>query len=224
MIENLQEVGLFATLDQRQIDVLARHTHRHKLERDEPLFHAGAPAAEFFLLRTGRIKLFMLSRQGEEKVMSIVSPGGTFAEGIAFMEQAVYPVSAQSLEASEVWAVDAATFRGLLLDAPSTCIALLAQQTRRIQGLLAEVEAQTLESAHYRLIAYLLALAESGDALQLPASKSVVAAHLAIKPETLSRLLGELQRRGLIEMHARSLRLLDVPGLRTLAAAPNLHD
>ncbi|OBS08852.1 Crp/Fnr family transcriptional regulator [Acidihalobacter prosperus] len=223
MIETLQDIGLFASLDQHQLDSLARHIGRRKLARGETLFDAGTPARTFFLLRTGHIKLFMLSRQGGEKVMNIVAPGDTFAEGVAFMEHPVYPVGAEALEASEVWTVDAAVFRSLLLESPVACLALLGRQTRRIQGLLAEIEAQTLEGAHYRLIAYLLAQAQSDRSLELPASKTVIAAHLAIKPETLSRLLGELQRRGLVQVHARSVHLLDIPGLRTLAAAPTLH-
>ncbi|AOV17418.1 hypothetical protein BJI67_10420 [Acidihalobacter aeolianus] len=223
MTEDLNNIALLAALDDGQRQTLSRHVKHRKLERGETLFAAGSPAEAFFWLRTGAIKLFMLSRHGEEKVMNIVQPGTTFAEGVAFMDPPVYPVTAQALEASEVLAIDTATFRALLQDSPPTCLALLAQQTGRIQSLLTEIEAQTLESAHHRLIAYLLALAGPSDDLQLPASKAVVAARLAIKPETLSRLLTELQRRGLIEMHERKLRLLDVRGLRRLAAAPTLH-
>lgn len=219
----LRTLELLSGLEQSQIDTLAVHTHRRELQRGEHLFHAGMPAESFFVLRKGQMKLFVLSQQGEEKVIGLVGAGDTFAEGVAFMEAPRYPVSAQALTACEVWAISASSLRTLLRQSFPTCLKLLARQTQRIQGLLAEVEAQALESAHHRLIAYLLRQAGLGDTLVLPVSKALIAAHLAIKPETLSRLLGELQRRGLIEMHDRNIRLRDRDALLELSLEPALH-
>lgn len=219
----LRSLDLLSALDQRQIDTLAAHIHRRELRRGEHLFHAGTPAESFFVLRTGQVKLFVLSHQGEEKVLGLVEAGETFAEGVTFMEEPSYPVSAQALTACEVWAISASALRQLLSHSFPTCLKLLARQTQRIQGLLMEVEAQALESAHHRLIAYLLKQAGEGDAFTLPASKTLIAAHLAIKPETLSRLLSEIQRRGLIEMQERDIRLLDRDALLGLSLEPVLR-
>lgn len=219
----LGALDLLSTLEQSQIDALATQTHRRELKRGEHLFHAETPAESFFVLRTGQVKLFVLSHQGEEKVLGLVEAGDTFAEGVAFMDEPRYPVSAQALTACEVWAISTSAMRMLLSQSFPTCLKLLARQTQRIQGLLAEVEAQALESAHHRLIAYLLRQAGSGETLTLPASKTLIASHLAIKPETLSRLLGELQRRGLIDMHERDIRLCDRDALLDLSLEPVLR-
>lgn len=219
----LRSLELLSALEQDQIDTLAAHTHRRELRRGETLFHAEMPGESFFVVRKGQVKLFVLSHQGEEKVLGLVEAGETFAEGVAFMEQPRYPVSAQALTTCEVWAISASALRTLLSQSFPTCLKLLARQTQRIQSLLAEVEAQALESAHHRLIAYLLRQAGSGETLTLPASKTLIAAHLAIKPETLSRLLGELQRRGLIDMHDRDIRLLDRDALLDLSLEPVLR-
>lgn len=220
----LRNLDLLSALEQDQIERLAADTHRRELRRGEILFHAQTSGEHFFLMRKGQVKLFVLSHQGEEKVIGLVEAGETFAEGVAFMEQPRYPVSAQALTTGEVWAISASTLRTILRQSFPTCLKLLARQTQRIQSLLAEVEAQALESAHHKLIAYLLRRAGTGETLTLPASKALIAAHLAIKPETLSRLFGELQRRGLIDMHDRTIRLLDRDALLNLSLEPVLRN
>ena len=220
----LQQADILQRLDARQLETLAAHTRRRRLQRGEFLFRAGQPAGHFFLLRSGRIKLFVDSARGEEKILNLVEPGETFAEGAAFMEAAPrYPAHAQALVQSEVWAMETAVLRDLLLASPATGLRLLARQTRRIQQLLAEVEALALESAHARLIAYLLNRADTADEITLAGPQTLLAAQLAMKPETLSRLLGELQRRGLISVGDGRIRLRDRPGLQAAALEPALR-
>lgn len=219
----LASTDLLASLDSKQIEMLAKHTRLRKLHRNEHLFDVGDHAEYFYLLRSGQIKLFLLSRQGEEKVLNIINPGATFAEGVAFMDEPSYPVSAQALSDSEVWSISTMTFRTLLRESFTTCQKLLHQQTQRIQSLLAEVEAHALEGAHYRLIAYLLKEAKDRETLVLPTSKALIAARLGIKPETLSRLFGTLQYRGLLEIRGPEIRFLNKHGLLDLALEPVLH-
>ena len=60
-------------------------------------------------------------------------------------------------------------------------------------------------------------LAQGGMAVQLQERKRSIAAQLGIAPETLSRVLRHLRERSLISGSGRSLNLLDLTGLRSLA-------
>ena len=55
--------------------------------------------------------------------------------------------------------------------------------------------------------------------MQLSERKRDIAAQLAIAPETLSRMMRELKRKGLIEVHGYRIQLLDLPALQREAAA-----
>jgi CRP-like cAMP-binding protein len=85
----------------------------------------------------------------------------------------------------------------------------------RTLDLLAEVEAATQRGAQ-RLATYIVSLADGngdGGTVRLPVSKTLVAARLGVKKETLSRLLRELSGRGLIAVERREVRILDRTGL-----------
>ena len=60
-------------------------------------------------------------------------------------------------------------------------------------------------------------LAQGGMTVQLQERKRSIAAQLGIAPETLSRVLRHLRERSLISGSGRSLNLLDLTGLRSLA-------
>jgi CRP-like cAMP-binding protein len=83
--------------------------------------------------------------------------------------------------------------------------------------LLAELEAGRLSSAQ-RLAAYLESIAQpDAQAAHLPMSKTLLAARLGMKKETLSRLLSDLARQGLIEVSGRDIAIRDAARLRELA-------
>ncbi len=66
-----------------------------------------------------------------------------------------------------------------------------------------DIEAANLQSAAQRLVNYLLSQPREGDCTRFPFSKSVVASKLGLSPETLSRLLNQFSRAGLITVHGR---------------------
>jgi CRP/FNR family transcriptional regulator len=85
---------------------------------------------------------------------------------------------------------------------------------RRMQALLEEFERVRLPAVT-RLAGYLLLIAE-GDLARLPMSKTLLAARLDMKKETLSRLLRGLAARGLIAVAGREIRIVDRGGLAAL--------
>jgi len=93
----------------------------------------------------------------------------------------------------------------------------------RNQALMAELETGQLPSAQ-RLAAYLDSIAEPAAepgrfAARLAVSKTLVAARLGIKKETLSRLLREFASDGLIEVSGRTIAIRDVGALKRIAAS-----
>jgi len=59
---------------------------------------------------------------------------------------------------------------------------------------------------------------QSSGTRHLGTSKQTLAAQLNLAHKTLSRMLGQLSQAGLIEMHGRTIRVLDVARLRAFSA------
>ena len=220
--EDLREVHLFRDLEDAQIKAICRLTNRHLLGSGERLFSMGDPFTHFFFVRRGRMKISRASPEGAEKIILVIGPGETFAEALMFMSSSpkVYPVNADAIEPSELFAIEAANFRGMLADSVESCFKLMSTMSQRLHQLVAQIDALTLHSATYRLVTYLLGqlpdTAVHSRDIQLTTSKLVIASQLAIQPETFSRILQRLQRSGLIEVRRDHVVLRDVDGLKRL--------
>lgn len=175
-------------------------------------------AVRFFLLRSGCVRLYRLSSEGGEKIMRLIRPLQTFAESILFMDPPLYPVHAAGEEAGELVGLDRDTFLGILQESFFTCRAVMAQMALRIQAHWDEIETLALQNSRYRVVHYLLGLLPSGAAgralVTLPARKMVIAAHIAVTPETLSRVLRVLSDERLVEVAGDQVTILDIESLR----------
>jgi CRP-like cAMP-binding protein len=97
---------------------------------------------------------------------------------------------------------------------------MLGGLSRRLHGLVSDVEAYSLRSGAQRVIGYLLRddlLAESGSkavSVTLPTNKGVIASRLNLTPQHFSRILHELTEAGLIRVDGRIVHVPDVDKLR----------
>ncbi len=97
---------------------------------------------------------------------------------------------------------------------------MLAGLSRRLHGLITDVESYSLQSGTQRVIGYLLrqdeehAGAAAPYTVTLPTSKAIVASRLNLTPEHFSRILHDLTEAGLIAVEGRDVAIPDVARLR----------
>jgi CRP-like cAMP-binding protein len=217
----IEGIPLFEPLDAEQRRRVLESARILHLERGQTLFVRGTPAQGFYLVLEGTIKLYLLSPEGEEKVVEVMQPGQTFAEAVMFMEQEAYPVNAAALTNLRLAAFSNPVFVQLLRESPRLALRMLATLSRRLHGLLHQIDELALQDATHRLVAYLLMLPrDAQDGIDLDLPKQVIAARLAITPETLSRTLAVLRERRLLTVEGERILLLDPEGLHRLLAQP----
>ena len=201
---------LFSRLSEKTLqDVCALANLKH-LENHATLMHQGDPAARFFLLISGQIKLHRVTSEGQEKLVEIIQPGQSFAEALLFIEMKRYPVSATALKDSVLVTIEGAHYRNLLEEQPKICLDILAGMSVHLHQRLREIDLLTQANASRRVVNYLFQERdEQSGVIQLQASKRLVASKLGIQPETFSRILHRLVENGLIDMQRRQIRILD---------------
>jgi CRP-like cAMP-binding protein len=224
-VQELRHAPLFSQADESHLTALAGIMQETQLDAGDTLFTHGQPAERFFFLRQGQMKLYRISPEGHEKIIEIMHPGQTFAEAVMFMgNQARYPVNAQAIVESRLYTFEQKSFLHLLADSSEICFGMLSSMSRRLHMLVNQIDSLTLQNATYRLAMYLLEHAPSGETaspdVHLTTPKGMIAARLAIKPETFSRILAKLKRHGLIDVHGNNISLINLQGLRDLVYLP----
>ncbi|HYE37157.1 Crp/Fnr family transcriptional regulator [Methylocaldum sp.] len=212
---------LFAELEEPQLTQVIAAASVVRLEPGDELFSHGQRANRFFILETGAIQLSRLSAAGEEKVIELIQPRQSFAEAVMFMEGNLYPVSARAIVPSELWGFDMKMFRTVLQTSPAVCFRLLGRMSQRLHQLLQEIDELTLQNATMRVAQHLLRSAPDRNcasyAVQWETPKQVLASRLSVRPETFSRILQQLVQAGMIQVHGKTVEVLDATRLRNWA-------
>ncbi len=218
----LSVLPLFNEMNPVELERLAQGCQLRRLTRGDMVFHFGQPCEEFHVTVIGQIKLFAISPSGQEKVIELVGPGNSFAEALMFTGKP-YILIAQALTDSMVLSVKKHAVLAEIEREPKFALRMLAGISRRLHGLVHDVEAYALHSGMQRVIGYLLGEQGLDDApgasetmtVSLPVSKATIASRLSLTPEYFSRVLHELEAAGLIEIDKRDIRILDVRRLST---------
>jgi len=211
----LSRLALFNDLAPAELDQLASGTAELHVARGETIFQRGDPCVGFHTVVYGQVKLAFTSSQGDEKVVEIIGPGHSFGEALMFMEKP-YIVSAQALADTLLLHVSKATVFDQLERDPHFARKMLAGLSRRLHGLICDVEGYSLRSGTQRVIGYLLKgeAGEDGGQITLSVSKTVIASRLNLTPEHFSRILHDLSGKRLIGVSGRKITILDSEKLR----------
>ena len=97
------------------------------------------------------MRLFRLSPDGAEKVIEIVAPGQTFAEAVMLLNAPRYPVCVEALCGAELLSIDARDFCGHAARARGHLLRALGDLSRRLRGLIGEIDNLTLYTATSRV-------------------------------------------------------------------------
>ncbi len=197
----LRQAAIFERCTGEQLQVLARRTHLLRLDAGEILFQQGDRARMVYLLARGQLKLYRASADGDEVIVDLLEAGMTFGESRAFVEDPHFHLSCAALEDAEVAAVDLLAFLAVLRDSVETCLLLLRRISERADRQVEDIDRLALQGGACRLASYLLGQLPVGRSdYRLTVTKGVLAARLGLRAETLSRVLKQLNAKGIISL------------------------
>jgi CRP/FNR family transcriptional regulator len=219
MISIISKLPLFHGLTPQQCAKLASIAVRKLYAKGESFFKEGDDAQGFFLILSGKVKVFKLSLEGKEQIFHILTTPEPFGEAAVFAGQH-YPANAEALVQTQVLFFSRHSFLNLIRQEPSIALSMLALLSLRLRKLTTLVENLSLKEVPGRLAAYLLLLNDRNDSntiVELDVSRNQLASLLGTIPETLSRILKRMADEKLIKADARTISILDKQGLTDLA-------
>ncbi len=187
-----------------------------------PLFRQGDPLDCLYFLRSGSAKTIISTRAGAEQIVTFHFPGDVI--GFDGITSGRHQSSTIMLESSGVCCIPLAKLKSVSINNTN----LWDEVIRTVAVEIAEKQNYGLllgqKSVHARFATFLCYLSGkyasrgcSGREFNLSMSRQDIANYLSMAVETLSRLIGDFQHKGVIEVDRRFVRITDVGALKEMA-------
>ena len=212
----LSNTFLFTSFTEKEIDLLLASTSLKKVGRGEQIFSEGIDATAFFIVVSGKVKIYKLSPDGKEYTLHIHGPGDLVAEAAIF-DSMVYPASCMALEDTTLVRISREGFLNLIKAHPELSLKMMSGYSKRLRQFVAKIEELSLKDIKSRLAGYLIenSSVENGVAVcHLSYSKKELSSLLGTIPETLSRALAFLKQKKLIIEKDNTIIIPDPEKLR----------
>jgi len=161
----------------------------------------------FYYLKSGRVKSFILSENGNEKVLNIYKEGSLFGEA-SFFDELPRVSSAVALTPCEIVPIDRELVYAEIRKDPELAMAMLKYLARTVRLMSSHVDDMAFRPAHWRVARYLTALKSDPDG-SVPCTQDEIADSISVSRVTVSRVLREFAQKGWLSTGYRSIRLLD---------------
>jgi CRP/FNR family transcriptional regulator, dissimilatory nitrate respiration regulator len=220
----LAALPLFKSLDSATLERLAAATTRRTLKRGEILFRKGDVLTGMYVVVYGEIRLISRTPARGARLTGVVGPGHSFGEPVMFLERPALVEAQAASDALLLHVPKEAVFEEIERS-PKFARRMIAGLSQRVEGLVRELERQTIGSSRERFIEYLLRRCrDRSDPIHivLRASKAAIASQLNLTPEHFSRVLHELAHEGLLQIDGRKITVQD-PGRLAAAASSRLR-
>ncbi|MDX2099199.1 MAG: Crp/Fnr family transcriptional regulator [Leptolyngbyaceae cyanobacterium bins.59] len=214
----LRQTSIFEGVSEEQLLALANISVLQTYKRGETLFWEGDEGTGFFIVKTGKVKVFKVANAGKEQILHLFGPQEHFAE-VPALDGGTFPASAAAIDLSEVIFIPRSPFLAVLQQHPTLAIAMLSTFARHLRRLAHLVDTLSFKEVPERLANYLLRLSDrmgQAEVVELDVSKGQLASLLGTIPETLSRAFYKLNQEGMIEMNGTTIRLCDRSQLMSL--------
>lgn len=213
------EVPLFSHLEADDLERLASIAHLKTFAKDHQLFERGDEGSEFLIVTHGRLKLFLLNEDGRELTLTILAPYQSFGE-VALLDDAPRSAAALALTELRVLSIHKRDFRALLEARPHLCMGLLIAMGRRLRDLTEDTAGLIFLDVYQRVSRKLLSLAASigvdsagGRHIPQRLTHQELANLVGATRETVTKVLNDLETRGIIRVEKKQVFVLDMAEL-----------
>jgi len=223
-IELLRRCPLFAGLKEEDLKRIRAIASLRQIEKKEILFSDGEETRGFYVILSGRVKLFKVSPEGKEQILHIVSAPDAFAEAALFLE-GTYPAFAEAMTDCQLLYFPKRDFIQLIEKNPQLSINMIVTLSHYLKRFASLIEDLSLKEVSSRIAKYIIDLSmksskegKSPKEVELDLSKTQLALKLGTISETLSRTLAKMRAKRIIDVKKNKIVILNREALEELAS------
>ena len=222
----LRRLNLFDGMADKEVEEISKELKmRSCAPRHSLVFDDGDSV---YLLKHGRVRLYHITKDGQEITTAVVIPGQLFGLG-AFIGSDGTATHAEVLEESYICEAGAQDFLAILARHPLLMARVVMVMARQLFRLEQTIEGMASQPVPQRLASLLVEQMAEGEPVDggvlLPAhSQEDLAKLVGTTRETVSRSLSSWRAEKLITLRGRRILVVDPERLRREADPPTHHD
>lgn len=208
--------GILDDLSLENQKILMAATKRNALKKGAIIFHEGDKADSLFLIQKGSMKLVNYDKDGNEKIIGVFMAGEAVWESLFLDKDATYPYSGIALSDILYCCIERQTFEKIASSYPVS-IRIICLLSKKLHDANQRNRVLALSTPKAKVAGLLLYRSQVQNSLTLHLKLDDMASSLSIRPETVSRKVGELIDEGYINKSGQStFKILDIEGLNEI--------
>jgi len=214
----LSSCPLFSGLPVEQVDKIERIVRVKSVKRGSVIFFENDPGDGFYLVVSGKVKVYKAAFTGKEQILHILGAPQPFGE-VAVFQSKPFPANAEALVNTELLYFPRDLFLKVIEENPQLALNMLGLLSARLRKFAHLIEELSLREVSHRIANYIIYLAEeqgSDKQVNLEISKGQLASLLGTAPETLSRVLTKFINGGILKVSNRTIEILDYEELKNM--------
>lgn len=175
------------------------------------IYLQNSQATCFYYLKSGKVKSFIQSEDGGERVLNLYTAGSLFGEA-SFFDELPRVSSAVAVVPCEIVPIDRELVTQEFARNPELALAMMQYLARTVRLLSGQVDQMAFRPARWRVANYLLTLSPAGGPVSC--TQDDIAAAVSASRVTVSRVLSDFSRAGWIALGYRTIALLEPKRLK----------
>ena len=213
--ELFRQVPLFAGLEDEDLESLIAVANRRKYPKDGVIFFENDVGDALFMILSGRVKVTILSDDGREIILAMLSDANFFGE-MSLLDNEPRSATAIALQETEMVVLHQRDFLSIVEKRPRVLINLLSVLSSRLGKANQQIGNLALHDVYGRVARILLEMASEDGTRQAdgrvtfrrPTHKEI-ANMIGATRETVSRMISDLHRQGYIEIAGKNVIIQD---------------
>lgn len=200
-ITALRILPMFETLSNERLEKIAAFSSLRRVARHTTVLQAGDCTDNIYLILTGELKVQISDQEGREVILSVLQPGEMFGE-MGVIDDHPRSATVISTEPCDLVVIAKNDFKSCLAENFEVSLYIIHSLVKRLREADRKIESLALIDVYGRVARLLLEMAETQDGHKVVTrriTRQDIAKTIGASREMVSRVMRDLQLRGLIE-------------------------
>ncbi|MCF6096287.1 Crp/Fnr family transcriptional regulator [Thermovorax subterraneus] len=213
--EILKKVYIFSELSDEELAKVKRLVNTKNYKKGTVIFFEGDPGEAVYFVKSGKVKVYKGDDEGREYILHIFGEGDVFAE-VVLLGGGTYPATAEAVEDSVVGFIKNDDLESFIKKSPDLAIKIIRIMAARLRDSQEKIKDLALKDTYDRTACMLHKISldygqrtSRGIEIDLPVTRQELAALVGTSRETVTRILSQMKKDGIIDIDRQKIIVLD---------------